>query len=110
VSVPPKDWTRWRQQIDLDGYDERWRRLAAAGHNPHGEADMIAGLGPGSVLDGGCGTGRLAIELARRGIAVLGVDSDRDMIEAAGPRPRSCRGCTPTSPSSTGPSGSTWWR
>lgn len=83
MSVPPKDWTRWRQQFDLDGYDERWRRLAAAGHDPHGEADMIAGLGPGSVLDGGCGTGRLAIELARRGIAVLGVDSDRDMIEAA---------------------------
>lgn len=69
--------------MDLDGYDERWRRMAEAGENPHGEADLVATYGPRSVLDGGCGTGRLGIELARRGVSVLGVDGDRDMIAAA---------------------------
>jgi SAM-dependent methyltransferase len=57
--------------------------MAEAGENPHGEADMVCGYAPRSVLDGGCGTGRVGIELVRRGIAVLGVDADPDMIEAA---------------------------
>lgn len=35
------------------------------------------------MLDAGCGTGRVAIELARRGIDVVGVDIDREMLEAA---------------------------
>jgi SAM-dependent methyltransferase len=83
VSTLPGDWSRWRDQVDLDGYDERWRRMAAAGENPHGEADLVASYRPASVLDGGCGTGRVGIELARRGIAVLGVDSDPDMIASA---------------------------
>ena len=79
----PDDWDQWRAQVDLDRYDERWRRLAAAGQNPHGEADLVASYAPASALDGGCGTGRVAIELARRGIAVLGVDADPDMVAAA---------------------------
>ena len=36
------------------------------------------------VLDAGCGTGRLAIELTRRGYRTLGVDLDPDMVERAG--------------------------
>ena len=83
VTQLPEDWDQWRQQVDLDRYDERWQRMAAAGENPHGEADLIASFRPASVLDGGCGTGRVGIELARRGIAVLGVDVDEDMIAAA---------------------------
>lgn len=79
----PDDWDQWRAQVDLDRYDERWRRLAAAGENPHGEADLVASYEPAAVLDGGCGTGRVGIELARRGIAVLGVDADPDMVAAA---------------------------
>ncbi len=35
------------------------------------------------MLDAGCGTGRVAIELARRGIDVVGVDADGSMLEAA---------------------------
>lgn len=83
MSELPDDWRSWRAQEDLARYDERFRRLAEAGHNPHGEADLVASYGPATVLDGGCGTGRVAIELARRGIGVLGVDADRDMIAAA---------------------------
>jgi SAM-dependent methyltransferase len=79
----PADWDSWRDQVALTGYDERWRRMAEAGVNPHGEADLVSWYRPSSVLDGGCGTGRVAIELARRGVRVLGVDADPDMISAA---------------------------
>lgn len=42
------------------------------------------GIRPGEeVLDAGCGTGRYAIELARRGYAVHGVDLSPDLIDIA---------------------------
>ena len=49
----------------------------------HGEADFVCRFEPGSVLDAGCGTGRVAIELATRGIDVVGVDLDAGMLEQA---------------------------
>jgi SAM-dependent methyltransferase len=64
-------------------YDDRFERLAAAGHDVHGEATFVESLRVRSVLDGGCGTGRVAIELARRGLSVLGVDLDPHMLDAA---------------------------
>ena len=64
-------------------YDQRWEDLAAAGHNVHGEADLVEGLGPQSVLDAGCGTGRVAVELARRNLDVTGVDVDSSMLDKA---------------------------
>lgn len=64
-------------------YDRRFAELAASGVDVHGEADLVAGHHPGSVLDAGCGTGRVAIELARRGIDVVGVDIDPSMLAAA---------------------------
>lgn len=79
----PDDWSQWRDQVDLDTYDARWTDMADAGENPHGEADLVWSYRPASVLDGGCGTGRVGIELARRGLTVLGVDADPDMITAA---------------------------
>lgn len=79
----PADWSAWRDREDLDAYDGRWARIAATGGDPHGEAGFVAAFGPASVLDGGCGTGRVAIELARRGVAVLGVDGDAAMVAAA---------------------------
>jgi SAM-dependent methyltransferase len=80
---PPDDWDHWRQQLNPTDYDECWRRLAASGANPHGEADFVFSYSPRSVLDAGCGTGRVAIELARRGIEVVGTDLDPDMISLA---------------------------
>ena len=65
-------------------YDDRWEQLAAEGRNVHGEADFVEALHPRSVLDAGCGTGRVAVELARRGIDVVGVDIDPSMLAVAG--------------------------
>ena len=81
--MPTDDWAAWRRSVDLDGYDERWARMAEAGDNPHGEADLVSRFAPSSVLDAGCGTGRVAIELARRSIDVVGVDLDPDLLARA---------------------------
>ncbi len=76
-------WRRWRQQVDLDEYDTRWDRLAADGASVHGEAEFVCRLGGPRILDAGCGTGRVAVELARRGCSVVGVDNDADMLARA---------------------------
>lgn len=49
----------------------------------HGEADAVCRFGPTTVLDAGCGTGRVAAELSRRGILVVGIDRDASMIATA---------------------------
>lgn len=79
------DVTRWtREDVPRgDAYDRRFQQLEAAGADVHGEAAFVASFTPSSVLDAGCGTGRVAIELARRGIDVVGVDIDGAMLEAA---------------------------
>lgn len=68
-----------------DAYDAPYEQRAAAGENVHGEADFVQSLGPDvrSVLDAGCGTGRMGRELARRGYAVVGVDLDPTMLATA---------------------------
>lgn len=76
-------WRRFRERVDLDEYDARWDRMAASGEPVHGEADFIMAMGAASVLDAGCGTGRVAIELARRGVDLVGVDADPDMLDRA---------------------------
>lgn len=66
-----------------DDYDRRFADLADSGVDVHGEAALLERLGVGAVLDAGCGTGRVAIELARRGHDVVGVDLDPEMLAAA---------------------------
>jgi SAM-dependent methyltransferase len=73
-----EQWARWRATVDLDEYESRFTHDAA-----HGEADAITRLGATRVLDAGCGTGRVAIELHRRGIEVCGVDLDDDLLALA---------------------------
>lgn len=81
--------TRWQSSDAPRGqdYDARWERLAASGVGVHGEADLIESLlretDGSAVLDAGCGTGRVAIELAARGFAVVGLDADPAMLAAA---------------------------
>ncbi|MFN8041141.1 MAG: class I SAM-dependent methyltransferase [Acidimicrobiales bacterium] len=68
---------------DGEGYQARFDKLAAEGAEVHGEADLVSSYAPGSVLDAGCGTGRVGIELARRGVEVVGADLDPSMLATA---------------------------
>ena len=76
-------WNEWSGASSTAAYDERWRRKAARGEAIHGEADLLCWFEPGSVLDAGCGTGRVAVELDRRGVEVVGVDLDPRMLAEA---------------------------
>jgi SAM-dependent methyltransferase len=79
---PGNRWLRTRD-IKGDDYDATYRARERAGQNVHGEADFVETFHPRSVLDAGCGTGRVGIELARRGIEVVGVDLDLGMLATA---------------------------
>lgn len=68
---------------DGDDYQARFDALASAGTDVHGEATFVRAYGPRSVLDAGCGTGRVAVELARHGIEVVGADVDASMLATA---------------------------
>ena len=63
--------------VECSAYDldlDLWRELAEAAGGP--------------VLDLGCGTGRVALDLARRGYDVTGVDCDPDLVRALTRRAR----------------------
>jgi SAM-dependent methyltransferase len=81
--------TNRRVVVGPDAYDRRWRELAATGADVHGEANLVAELlGPelaqrDPVLDAGCGTGRVAIELSRRGYRTVGLDVDAHLLDHA---------------------------
>jgi SAM-dependent methyltransferase len=77
---------RWLGSADVprgDVYDARFTAMEQRGQDVHGEAHFIAALSVSSVLDAGCGTGRVAIELAHRGIEAVGVDLDATMLTVA---------------------------
>ena len=76
-------WKKWRKSVPLDDYEKRFDDIAARGENPHGEADFVVRYAPASVLDAGCGFGRIGSELVNRGVFVVGVDLDPDLIERA---------------------------
>jgi SAM-dependent methyltransferase len=61
----------------------RFDALSEQGMDVHGEADFVRSFDPGTVLDAGCGTGRVAIELARHEISVVGADVDASMLDVA---------------------------
>jgi 2-polyprenyl-3-methyl-5-hydroxy-6-metoxy-1,4-benzoquinol methylase len=78
----------WLAQPNVSGadYDAPYLARAQAGEDVHGEADAVRRLRPNlplSLLDAGCGTGRIGIELARRGVDVVGVDLDQRMLGQA---------------------------
>ncbi len=80
----------WQKMIDSDPdhsrrYAQRWRDLAAAGHDINGEARLVDAMLPrgSAVLDAGCGTGRVGGYLLSAGHEVSGVDLDGYLISVA---------------------------
>jgi SAM-dependent methyltransferase len=82
TSDPSNRWLQTRS-VSGEAYDATYERRAAAGEDVHGEADFVQRFAPASVLDAGCGTGRVGRELARRGLDVAGVDIDAEMLATA---------------------------
>lgn len=80
---PQNRWLATAGGTRGEEFDAAFDLRAAAGEDVHGEANFVEGLGPRSVLDAGCGTGRVAIELTRRGVEVVGVDIDPAMLAVA---------------------------
>ena len=89
----PNPWLATRNRTGSE-YDAPYFARAAAGQDVHGEANLIERLLhsdeyhapaalPYRVLDAGCGTGRIEIELARRGFEIVGVDLDDVMLTQA---------------------------
>ena len=80
-------WTRLTEENPEHSaaYIQRFKDLAAAGHDLVGEARLVDAMLPrGSrVLDAGSGTGRIAAHLAAVGHEVVGVDGDPVLVAAA---------------------------
>jgi 2-polyprenyl-3-methyl-5-hydroxy-6-metoxy-1,4-benzoquinol methylase len=83
MTTPPR-WFTDTGQDHSQWYVERFRRLAADGADLVGEARLVDALVPpgARILDAGCGTGRIAAELHRRGHHAVGVDVDPVLLEA----------------------------
>jgi SAM-dependent methyltransferase len=77
--LPAEPGVSW----DGDAYQRTYDQRAAAGEDVHGEATFVRRFSPATVLDAGCGTGRVGIELARHGIDVVGVDLEPSMLATA---------------------------
>jgi SAM-dependent methyltransferase len=82
MTDPANRWLRTKD-ITGDAYDARYDQRALSGENVHGEADFVMRFAPRSVLDAGCGTGRVARHPPRRGVEVVGVDLDESMLATA---------------------------
>lgn len=79
--------TRWfteRTPEQRRQYAQRFVAIAADGNDIDGEARLIDAMAtPGStILDAGCGAGRITHALDRRGHRVIGIDADPLLIEA----------------------------
>ena len=72
-----------RRPESVDWYDRGINWEARFGRELPLICDVLGPPGSGGVADAGCGTGRHAVALARRGYSVTGIDLSEAMIEAA---------------------------
>jgi SAM-dependent methyltransferase len=83
----PSAWTRLTQENPEHSaaYIQRFKDLAAAGHDLVGEARLVDAMLPrrSRVLDAGSGTGRISGYLSEVGHEVVGVDGDPVLVAAA---------------------------
>ncbi|KNX35967.1 class I SAM-dependent methyltransferase [Luteipulveratus halotolerans] len=84
------DKSLWMRQVEENPehsswYVERFRSLAREGADLDGEARLVDAMAErgARILDAGCGPGRVGGALHRAGHAVVGVDVDPTLIEAA---------------------------
>ena len=88
--TPENPWLATRSRTGAE-YDAPYEKRESAGADVHGEANFIMHLlqtelkqpAPWQLLDAGCGTGRVSIELARREVDIVGVDLDEVMLAQA---------------------------
>lgn len=74
-------------------YDELMADVDYAGRAAYlGRVFARHGLRPGLVLDLGCGTGSLSLELSRAGMEVIGLDRSEQMLSAAAQKAGSTNG------------------
>ncbi|MDQ2848942.1 MAG: class I SAM-dependent methyltransferase [Actinomycetota bacterium] len=85
--------TRWEQNWIHDSsrwqsYADKFAHYYADGTDMDGEARFVDMLAPrhATVLDAGCGTGRVAAGIAARGHRVVGVDKDAGLVQIGGQR------------------------
>ena len=84
--MPDNPWLAVTGGTAGPGYAARFAALEEQGEDLHGEARRVHALlgeRPSDVLDAGCGTGRVAIHLARLGHRVTGADLDASMLAEA---------------------------
>ncbi len=73
----------------MGGMSALWHDVECAAYTADLELwRVLADTAEGPVLDLGCGTGRVALDLAARGREVTGIDSDPELIDALNDRAR----------------------
>jgi SAM-dependent methyltransferase len=73
----------------MGGMSPVWHDVECAAYTADLELwRALADTAGGPVLDLGCGTGRVALDLAARGCEVTGIDSDAELIDALRERAR----------------------
>ena len=92
LSLAPKqrrELNKWRQAMQdpthSERYAARWEKLEAAGQDIDGEARAIDAIAAreSTILDAGCGNGRVAGYLAAAGHHVTGIDLDPHLVDVA---------------------------
>ncbi|MDO5724244.1 MAG: class I SAM-dependent methyltransferase [Flaviflexus sp.] len=87
MPIEPSNWIRIIESNPehTQRYIERFHRMAAQGHDLGGEARFVDAMAEreSTILDAGCGPGRVGGRLHARGHHVIGVDVDPGLIEAA---------------------------
>ncbi len=83
TSARPR-WFAERTPQERAGYAQHFRQLEARGDDVDGEARFVHAMLPrgATVLDAGCGVGRVAAALADWGHTAAGVDADPVLVEA----------------------------
>lgn len=85
VNTTERPLTRWEETDNTHGYGSYFAELLAAGTDVYGEARLADVLSPrkATILDAGCGMGRIGGALHHMGHTVVGVDLDAGLLAQA---------------------------